>query len=99
VQIGSEKGCRRELIGHKYRVLLQVGDQISDFVDVRANTPDGRRAAVTPYENWIGERWFVLLRIMGAGVVQQRLVEPRGGTSTHEAQSAARELTSANNVL
>lgn len=60
MQIGSEKGCRRELIGRKYRVLLQVGDQISDFVDVRANTPDGRRAAVTPYENWIGERWFVL---------------------------------------
>ncbi len=60
MQIGSEKGCRRELIGRNYRVLLQVGDQISDFVDVRANTPDGRRAAVTPYENWIGERWFVL---------------------------------------
>lgn len=58
-QNGSEKGCRRELIGRKYRVLMQFGDQIGDFVDV-LNTPDGRRAAVEPYLDWIGERWFVL---------------------------------------
>ena len=59
-QIGSEKGCRRELIGRTYRVLLQVGDQIGDFVDVLANTPEGRRAAIAAYQEWIGERWFVL---------------------------------------
>jgi acid phosphatase len=59
-QVGTEKGCRRELIGRTHRVLLQVGDQIGDFVDVLANTPEGRRAAIAPYENWIGTRWFVL---------------------------------------
>ena len=59
-QIGSEKGCRRELIGRTYRVLLQVGDQIGDFVDVLANTSEGRRAAIAPYQEWIGDRWFVL---------------------------------------
>lgn len=59
-QNGSEKGCRRELIGRKHRVLLQLGDQLGDFVDVVANTPDGRRGAVEPYLDWIGERWFVL---------------------------------------
>ncbi len=59
-QVGSEKGCRRTLIGRTHRVLLQAGDQIGDFVDVLANTPDGRRAAVAPYLDWIGERWFVL---------------------------------------
>jgi acid phosphatase len=59
-QVGTEKGCRRELIGRKYRVLMQLGDQIGDFVDVTANTADGRRAAVEPYADWIGERWFVL---------------------------------------
>lgn len=58
-QNGSEKGCRRELVGRKYRVLMQFGDQVGDFVDV-LNTPDGRRAAVEPYLDWIGERWFVL---------------------------------------
>ena len=59
-QNGSEKGCRRELIARRHRVLLQVGDQIGDFVDVLANTPKGRIQAVAPYLAWIGERWFVL---------------------------------------
>lgn len=59
-QMGTEKGCRRELIGRTHRVLLQVGDQIGDFVDVLANTPEGRRAAIAPYESWVGARWFVL---------------------------------------
>ncbi|MEO8460971.1 MAG: HAD family acid phosphatase, partial [Dokdonella sp.] len=59
-QDGSEKGCRRQLVGQRHRVLLQLGDQLGDFVDVLANTPDGRRAAVAPYLGWIGERWFVL---------------------------------------
>jgi acid phosphatase len=58
-QNGTEKGCRRELVGRKYRVLMQFGDQIGDFVDV-LNTPEGRRAAVEPYLDWVGERWFVL---------------------------------------
>ncbi len=59
-QNGSDKGCRRELISRNYRVLLQVGDQLGDFVDVTANTPQGREQAVEPYLNWIGQRWFVL---------------------------------------
>ena len=59
-QNGSEKGCRRALVGRTHRVLMQFGDQIGDFVDVDANTPNGRRAAIEPYAKWIGERWFVL---------------------------------------
>jgi acid phosphatase len=59
-QLGSEKGCRRKLVSQQYRVLMQFGDQIGDFVDVLANTPAGRDAAVRPYLDWFGERWFVL---------------------------------------
>jgi acid phosphatase len=59
-QVGSEKGCRRESIGRTHRVLLQLGDQLGDFVDVLANTPQGRRDAIAAYADWIGERWFVL---------------------------------------
>ena len=59
-QNGTDKGCRRELVGRTHRVLMQLGDQLGDFVDVLANTPDGRRAAIEPYAAWIGERWFVL---------------------------------------
>ena len=59
-QIGTEKGCRRQLISRKYRVLMQVGDQIGDFADVVANNAEGRRQAMAPYLGWIGTRWFVL---------------------------------------
>jgi 5'-nucleotidase (lipoprotein e(P4) family) len=59
-QAGSEKGCRRQLVARHYRVLMQFGDQIGDFVDVLANTADGRRKAVGDYLPWIGTRWFVL---------------------------------------
>jgi 5'-nucleotidase (lipoprotein e(P4) family) len=58
--LGTEKGCRRRLVGRDYRVLMQFGDQIGDFVDVLANTPAGRGQAVAPYAKWIGERWWVL---------------------------------------
>ena len=59
-QAGSEKGCRRQLVAQHHRVLMQFGDQIGDFVDVLANTADGRRKAVADYLPWIGTRWFVL---------------------------------------
>ena len=57
---GSEKGCRRQLVGRKYRVLMQFGDQLGDLVTVLANTPAGREQAVRPYLGWVGERWFML---------------------------------------
>jgi acid phosphatase len=57
---GSEKGCRRRLVGRSNRVLMQLGDQIGDFVDIAANNPPGREQAVRPYLSWVGERWFVL---------------------------------------
>jgi 5'-nucleotidase (lipoprotein e(P4) family) len=59
-QAGSEKGCRRQLIASKYRVLMQFGDQIGDFANVYGNTAEGRAKAMAPYTAWIGERWFVL---------------------------------------
>lgn len=59
-QVGTEKGCRRQQISQKYRVLMQFGDQIGDFVTVLANNAEGRRRAMAPYMDWVGSRWFVL---------------------------------------
>jgi acid phosphatase len=59
-QNGSEKSCRRQLVARKYRVLMLFGDQVGDFVQILANTRDGRRAAIVPYQAWIGERWWPL---------------------------------------
>lgn len=59
-QHGTAKGCRRQLVAQKYRVLAQVGDQIGDLLNISDNSIGGRKAAMAPYLHWIGERWFVL---------------------------------------
>jgi 5'-nucleotidase (lipoprotein e(P4) family) len=56
----SDKSCRRRLVGRSHRVLLQVGDQLGDFFETRAVTPTERRAAASPWDDWFGERWFML---------------------------------------
>jgi 5'-nucleotidase (lipoprotein e(P4) family) len=58
--VGTDKGCRRRLIGRDHRVLMLFGDSIADFVDVVSNTPAGREREMQPYADWIGERWWVL---------------------------------------
>ncbi len=59
-QNGSEKNCRRRMAGQDYRVLMQFGDQIGDFVQVLANTPQGRETLHAEYRDWFGERWWML---------------------------------------
>ncbi|MEO6155870.1 MAG: 5'-nucleotidase, lipoprotein e(P4) family, partial [Thermomonas sp.] len=59
-QNGSEKNCRRKLTGQEYRVLMQFGDQLGDFVQIVANTPEGRDALFDEYRDWFGERWWMV---------------------------------------
>jgi acid phosphatase len=59
-QNGSEKNCRRRLAGQKYRVLMQFGDQLGDFAEIIANTPAGRAQLFDEYDDWFGERWWML---------------------------------------
>ena len=56
----SSKDPRRALVASRYCVVAMAGDQLGDFTDIVANTPQGREQAVRPYLSWIGERWFVL---------------------------------------
>ncbi|MEP6633764.1 MAG: HAD family acid phosphatase [Luteimonas sp.] len=59
-QNGSEKNCRRQLAGQRYRVLMQFGDQLGDFVQVLASTREGRAQLADEYRDWFGERWWML---------------------------------------
>jgi len=59
-QEGSDKNCRRQLIGRSHRVLMQFGDQLGDFVQVAPNTAERREALLDTHRAWIGERWWVL---------------------------------------
>ncbi len=59
-QQGSEKLCRRRLAGREYRVLMQFGDQLGDFVEIIANTPEARAGLLDTHRDWFGERWWML---------------------------------------
>ena len=59
-QNGSEKLCRRRLAGQQYRVLMQFGDQLGDFAEITANTPEARAALYEEHRDWFGERWWML---------------------------------------
>ena len=60
-QNGSEKNCRRRLAGRKYRVLMQFGDQLGDFVaDRRQHAARVARRCWTSTGDWFGERWWML---------------------------------------
>jgi len=58
--VGTEKGCRRMLVGRTHRVIMQFGDQLGDFMEVLNNTVSARQTEVKPYLNWVGQRWYVL---------------------------------------
>lgn len=59
-QVGSDKGCRRQLVAQKYRVLMQVGDQFTDFLQVEDNTLAARDALLDKHQGWVGSRWWIL---------------------------------------
>lgn len=59
-QAGSGKTCRRQAVGRSHRVLMQFGDQLGDFVQVTANTPQQHAARHGEYREWFGDRWWML---------------------------------------
>ena len=59
-QEGSGKTCRRQLVGRGHRVLMQFGDQLGDFAQASANTPEQHAALHAEFSDWFGERWWML---------------------------------------
>jgi acid phosphatase len=57
---GSDKGCRRQFVAQRYRVLMQFGDQLGDFVSVTDNGLAPRAAQAQRFDAWVGQRWFLL---------------------------------------
>lgn len=47
VQLGSAKGCRRQQVSRRYRVLMQFGDQLGDFLVSPVASVAGRRCNLT----------------------------------------------------
>ncbi|MGY6518660.1 MAG: 5'-nucleotidase, lipoprotein e(P4) family [Lysobacteraceae bacterium] len=57
---GQNKVCRRQWVADRHRVLMQFGDQLSDFTGIGDNAPVTRDAAAAVAGDWFGERWFML---------------------------------------
>lgn len=54
------KGTRRQLVAARFRVLQLLGDNLGDFIDDYRGGVAERAAAVAPYSDWWGSRWFLL---------------------------------------
>ena len=39
---------------------MQFGDQLGDFAQVVANTPEARGTLEAQYRGWFGQRWWAL---------------------------------------
>lgn len=59
-QRGSDKRCRRQLVARDYRVLMQFGDQLGDFIQISPNTPAHRDQLHARHGQWFGQRWWML---------------------------------------
>ncbi len=61
----SDKGPRRKQVCEKYRVLIQCGDQLTDFASEFNKTATGKRNELcAKYADWFGTRWIVLPNAM-----------------------------------
>ncbi|MGH6885820.1 MAG: HAD family acid phosphatase [Geminicoccales bacterium] len=61
----SEKLSRRREVARDFRIVLNIGDDLADFLpDVRRATPQAREAARCARDAMWGRRWFVLPNAM-----------------------------------
>ncbi len=90
----DDKGCRRIKVAGKYRVLMQVGDQITDFTQPRSNANADRDAVLAGHAGWIGERWFMLPGPTYGGYESAAVGNQRGLSQTQRraAKRAALDL-------
>ena len=56
---GREKSARREYLAKTHRIVLLLGDNLGDFMDGVAATPQARQALVAKYADRWGTRWFM----------------------------------------
>jgi len=62
----SDKVSRRSLIASEYRIILLVGDQLTDFISSEEATLEdtARKKLALKYENMWGFKWFMITNPM-----------------------------------
>jgi 5'-nucleotidase (lipoprotein e(P4) family) len=90
----SEKRCRRQLAGRRYRILMQFGDQLGDFAAIDVNTSEARAALQARHAGWFGQALVDAaqsdLRLLEAGAAQQRL---KSAAARPDGRSSAKRWT------
>jgi acid phosphatase len=61
---GSEKATRRAHVTENYRVLILVGDNLGDFVDLGKETLAEREAILNKYEDYWSSKWITIANPM-----------------------------------
>lgn len=56
----SDKETRRTAVAERFRILMLIGDNLGDFLSDVEQSLEARRAAVAPFDEYWGERWFML---------------------------------------
>ncbi|MDA9355947.1 5'-nucleotidase, lipoprotein e(P4) family [Gammaproteobacteria bacterium] len=58
----SDKVSRRALVASNYRVIMLVGDQITDFISTEEATlePEARKDLANKYKDMWGSKWFMI---------------------------------------
>ncbi|MGY0505727.1 5'-nucleotidase, lipoprotein e(P4) family [Luteimonas sp. e5] len=88
-QQGSGKRCRRLLAARGYRIVMQFGDQLGDFVEIADNAAAARAAQAQSYASWWGERWWMLPN-PSYGSWEPALYDNRRGLPRAERRAAKR---------
>ena len=67
---GKEKLTRRQHIAETHRVIMLIGDDISDFIECTRSNPvdpctvpatrESRHAALSDYDDMWGQGWYIL---------------------------------------
>jgi 5'-nucleotidase (lipoprotein e(P4) family) len=60
----QEKSPRRAEVAKTHRILMLVGDNLYDFVDIEQADRDKRALAVQKHLAWLGTRWIVIANPM-----------------------------------
>ena len=60
--INKDKTNRRIAIAEEHRILLLIGDQLTDFISIKESTKDfnQRKEIATKYHDMWGKKWFII---------------------------------------
>ncbi len=81
---GSDKTSRREWIAERYQIVVLLGDDLNDFVNVRGMDVEGRDRAYRAFEERVGRGWFFLPNPV-YGSWEGALLEGAGGAEDDDA--------------